>query len=299
MNAIDRFTDATITDASWKEIVATSLKQLRDTQNVLVDRLRAKIEGTAADKNYTATTLLKSLHNWVALTDEPFDQSLGHAPSTQNATYRDFITSPVTPTPALPILSQPLETDLGAPTLEPSTSDHTPDELRKTTKDLAKDEVKDSGFLFSIPSPDDWLNTLPTDSAVVSPQSRVADVDTQKTLEVKVEIDRLLTMTETKFVNRYITDILKMTTETSCGWLKKIAEACQQRFKRLMLDRKEKLNQRRGGREETKGQVVRHLMAIANLTAANAAIEKLQDAVKEWDRLLKSEEDADILVASI
>jgi len=300
IDAVDNFTDTTITDATWKEIVATSLKDFRIIPNVLVYRLKAKIEGTAADKNYTAATLLESLHTWAPLTDEPFDLSLGHAPSTQHATYRDSITSPVTLTPALPIPSEPSETDLATPTPEPSTNDHPPDEFQRTTKEWANVEFKDSGFLISVPSPDEWLDTLPTDNAVVSQLYRVAG---KETLEVEVDIDRLLTMTEEKFVNRYVKTIMNKTKATSQDWLQKTVEVIERRFKQLMLDRKEELSRLSKVQDNSRGaqvkRVVPHLIAIANLTAANAAIERLKLAVAEWDRLLDQDEDADILVAGI
>lgn len=301
MDAITDLTDATITDASWKVIVATSLKELKtEKSNVLVHRLKAKIEGTTTDKYYTATDLLKSLDSWAPLTDEHFDHTLGHAPSTRNPTYRDSITSPVIPAPALLNVFQPSETDLEAPTPEASTSDHTPDEPQYTTKELAKDEIKDSGFHWWEPSPDDWLNDLPVDSALVAPRHRGIGYKTQ---EVTVIIDQLLNMIEVKFVNHYVETMVKKTPETSCGWLKKIAEACQQRFKQLMLDRKEELDQQIGERNRGGGthvtRIVRHLMAMANLTAANAAIKKLQDAVVEWDSRSQMAEDADITVDSL
>ena len=301
--AVDKFINNTITDASWKEIVKTSLGEFSDVPNVLVYRLKAKIKGTAANSNYTAATLLESLHNWVPLTDEPFDRLLGHAPPTQNATSRDSITSPVTPTPALPILSQLSETVLEAPTPEPSSDDHTPDELQYTTKEWARYEFKDSGFLISVPSPDEWLDILPTDRAVLQVRVKTDDEERQETLGVEVDIDRLLTMTEENFVNSYIDTIVDKTTATSRGWLEKTAEVCQQRLSQLMLDRKQEVIQRRRERDENRGahviRTVRHLMAMANLTAASAAIERLHGAIAEWDRLLMQEEDADIVIGSI
>ena len=66
-------------------------------------------------------------------------------------------------------------------------------------------------------------------------------------------------MTEVKFVNAYVETIVKKTNESSCGWFKKTAEACQQRFKQLMLDWKEELN-RRG--TERKGSVGIHVVCF-------------------------------------
>lgn len=281
---VDHFTDITITDTCWKEIVAASLKEFRDIPNVLVYRLKSKIKGTAADKNYTAATLLESLHNWAPLPDGPFDLSFGHAPSTQNATYRDSITGPDAPTPAL----------------ESSTDDQPPDELQHTTKEWARDELNNSGFLIFAPSPDEWLDTLPTDNAVVRHYLRGDD---ERLLEVNVDIDQLLIMIEEKFVSPYIKTITEKTIATSHGWLQKTADVCEKRFKQLMLDRREELSRLGKEQERTRGdqviRVVPHLMAIANLTAANAAIERLKLGVEEWDRLLKQEEDSDILVASL
>ena len=109
-------------------------------------------------------------------------------------------------------------------------------------------------------------------------------------------------MTEKKFVNPYIKTIVEKTYATSCGWLEKTAEACQKAFEKLVFGRKEQLEQRRNERKGTSGtrltRVVRHMMAIANLTAATAAIKCLQDAVVEWDSLLKKG-GADILVTCI
>ena len=295
--AVDRFTGITIADPSWKESVATSLKEFRDIPNVLVYRLKSKIKGTAADKNYTAATLLESLHNWVPLTDEPFDLLFGHAPSTQNATYQDSITDPDTPTPT------PSETDLGATTPESSTDDQFPDELQHTTKEWARDEINNSGFLIFAPSPDEWLDSLPTDNAVVRDQVRRADERLQGTLEVNVDIDQLLIMIEENFVNPYIRTIMEKTIATSHGWLQKTADACEKRFKQLVLHRREELRRLSKEQERTRDdqviQIVPHLMAMANLTAAKAAIEKLRDGVEQWDRLLTQEEDSDILVASL
>lgn len=291
--AVDRFTDITITDPSWKDFVATSLKEFRVIPNVLVYRLKSKIKGTAADRNYTTATLLESLHNWAPLPDGPFD--FGHAPSTQNATYRDSITGPDTPTPA------PSETDLG-PT-ESSTDDQPPDELQHTTKEWARDEIKNSGFLIFAPSPDEWLDTLPTDNAVVRHYLRGDDEKLQGTLEVNVNIDQLLTMIEEEFVNRYIKKITEKTVATSRGWLQKTADVCEERFKQLVLDRREELRQLSKDQERKRGdqviRVVPHVMAMANLTAAKAAVEGLRLGVEEWDRLLKQEEDSDILVTSL
>ena len=303
INAVDNFTDKTITDASWKEIVATSLKEFRNIPNVLAHRLKANIEGTAADRNYTAATLLESLHNWAPLTDEPLDPSLDHAPSTQNATYRDSITGPVTPTHALPILSQPSETVLGATIPESNTNDQPGDELQHTTKEWARDEFKNSGFLIFVPSPDEWLDILPTDNAVVSNYDRTENWKLRETMEVEVDIDQLLTITEEKFVKPYVETIIEKTTATSHGWLQKTADVCEKRFKQLMLNQREELRRLAAGEERTRRDqvilVVPHLMAIANLTAANAAIERLKLGVKQWDRLLTQEEDSDILVASL
>lgn len=296
INSVDYFTNNTITDASWKDIVNTSLKEFRDIPNVLVSRLKSKIKGTAADRNYTAATLLESLHSWAPLTDEPFDRSLGHAPRMQNTSKQDSITSPITPTPVLPILSQLSEMNLVEPTPEP-TNDDTPRELQNTTKEWAENEFKESGFLIFVPSPDEWLDSLPTDDAVV--YRRTDD----ETMEVEIDIGKLLRMTEEKFVNRYVEAIVQRTDATSRGWLEKTAEACQQRFEVMMLERREELNRRRREREGSRGsqvtRVVRHLLAIANLTAAEAAIKVLQDAVVKWDRLLDTKEATDILVTSI
>lgn len=271
-----------------------SLKEFRDIPNVLVSRLKSKIKGTAADRNYTTATLLESLLNWVPLTDEPFDRPLAHAPQTQNATNQESITRPVTPTTSLPI--QLSEMNLVAATPEPCTNNHTPDEPQHTAKEWAYNEFKDTGFLIYDLSPDQWLDILPTDDAL-----DCSGVDA-KTMEVKVNIGELLSMIETKFVNPYIKTIVEKTYATSCGWLEKTAEVCQQRFEELMRGRKEELNQRsreQGGTTGTRvTRVVRHLMAIANLTAATAAIRCLQDAVVEWDRQL-TRDGADILVTCI
>ncbi len=300
IDSVDNFTNNLITDDSWKDIVNTSMKEFRDIPNVLVSRLKSKIKGTAADRNYTAATLLESLHSWAPLTDEPFNCSLGYAPRMQNASNQDSITIPVTTSPVLPILSQLSEMNLVEPTPEP-TNDHTPDEPQYTTKEWATNEFKDSGFLIFVPSPDDWLDVLPTDNAVVY---RITDDDDDdETMEVYIDIDKLLGMTEAKFIKPYIEAIVDRTNATSCGWLAKIAEACEQTFEQLMLNRREELNRRRRERGGSKGshviRVVRHLMAVANLTAADAAIKVLQDAVVEWDRMLKPKENADILAASI
>ena len=302
IDAVDTFTNNTITDDSWKNIVNSSLKEFRDIPNVLVSRLKYKIKGTTADRNYTAATLLESLLNWTELTDEPFDRPLGQAPRTLNATNQDSITSPVTPTTSPSILSQPSEMNSVAATPEPCTNDPTPDEPQYTAKEWANNEFKDSGFLYSDTSPNQWLDTLSTDDAVeYSKEYSKADKEMQPTMEVKLNINDLLSMTEQKFVNPYIETIVEKTA-TSCGWIEKTAEACQQRFAQLILGRKEELKRRRSEREGTRGarvaQVVRHLMAKANLTAAIAAINILQDAVVEWDRLLK-QGGASILVSCI
>ena len=290
----------TITDDSWKKIVKTSLESFQNIPSVLVHRLKAKIRGTAADGNYTAATLLENLLHWVPLIDEPF----GNAPQIQHDISRDTITSSDTPTSAPSDLSQVSDTDLGVPTPEPSTSDHTPDELEHTTKEWAEDEFKNSGFLISVPSPDEWLDTLPTDSAVVLRHHyRPGSKATLETSEVDIDIDELLTMTETNFVKNYIATISEKTNMTSRGWLEKTAKACQERLEYLMIQRKEGLGRRRKEREGDPGtlaiRVVRHWIAVANLTAAEAAIERLSKGIVKWDRQFEEEEGVDSVVASI
>lgn len=188
--------------------------------------------------------------------------------------------------------------NLVASTAEPSTSDDTPDELPRTTKELADDELKDSGFLLSVPDPDEWLYTLLIGKALAKSRFEGAQDP-----EVVVNIGTLLTMIEDNFIRPYVDTIEEKTSATSRGWLMKIAEACRQKFKQLMLDRRMELNERKLEREGDKGaytiRVVRHLMAMANLTAANAAIKRLRQEIEKWDRLLKAEEDADIVVASV
>ena len=306
IDAVDDLINNQVTDASWKQIVKSSLEEFRDIPNVLVYRLKAKIKGTTADSNYTAATLLESLHKWAPLTDEPFDRSFDLAPPAQNATNLDSIITPITSIPPPPVLSQPSETDSVAPTLEPNTSDHTsPDELQYTTKEWASDELEDSGFLIFVPSPDDWLDTLPTDNAVLPQRIAAANLRRQESLEVEVEvdIDQLLTMTETYFVEPYLQAIMDRTTATSEGWIKKTAEVCQQRLEQLMIDRESELDRRLKEREGASvrdvqvTRVVGHLMARANLVAANAAIDVLHKAFEEWDRRL--DEEAEILVTAI
>jgi len=306
---VDKLINGTITDLSWKEIVKSSLQEFRDIPNVLVHRLKTKIKGTTSDRNYTVAILLESLHKWAPLSDEPFDRSFNLAPPTQCATNWDSITSPITPTPAFPILSQPPETKV-TPALESSTNDHTPDnhtpdDLQQTAKEWAKIEIKDSGFLVFVPSPDEWLDVLPTDNAVVSRHARGTERKMQETLEVEVNVDELLTMMEARFVESYIEAIMNRTTATSYGWLRKTAEVCQQRLEQLMGDRVNELNRRTEERKGDAGtkviRVVRHMMAIANLTAAEAAIGELHEAIKVWDDLYEREEgtSTDVLVASI
>ena len=264
--------------------------------------MKARIQGTAADENYTAATLLKNLFKWVPLIDEPF----GNAPRIQNPIYRDSIASSDAPTPALSILShsQASDTDSGVPIPEPSTDDHTEDELEHTTKEWAEYEFKDSGFLISVPSPGEWLDVLPTDSAVVLKHHyRADDKETKGTKEVEVDIDELLTMAERNFVNRYIETIREKTNMTSRGWLQKTANACQERFEQLMLGRKEGLARRREEREGDPAtrveRVVRHWMAVANLTAAEAAIKRLSIGIIEWDRQFEEEVGFETVAAGL
>jgi hypothetical protein len=69
----------------------------------------------------------------------------------------------------------------------------------------ANDEFKTSGLLISVPSPDGWLDVLPTDKAVVPrPGAHTKDKDEQETLEVKVDVDKLVAMMEENFVQPYI-----------------------------------------------------------------------------------------------
>ena len=117
--------------------------------------------------------------------------------------------------------------DLGAPPPEPSTDDDTPDNLQYTTKEWANYEFKDSGFLIVVPDLNEWLNNMPTDDALSTPRYRATDKETS---EVEVNIDLLLRMTETNFVNHYIETIMEKTTATSHGWLHKTAEACQEKL---------------------------------------------------------------------
>lgn len=259
------------------------------------------IKGTTADSNYTAATLLESLHKWASLTDEPFDRLFDLVPPTESVTNRNSIMSPITPTPPPPVLSQPSETGSIASTLvEPSTNDPSNlDELRYTTKELASGELEDSGFLISVPSPDEWLDTLPTDNAILTQEidqtdGRTSDVEVD--VEVKVDIDELLTMTEKHFVEPYISAIMDRTFATSEGWIKKTVEACQQRLEQLMVDRESNLDRRlqeRTGataKDVQVARVVSHMMAIGNLVAANTTIDRLSKAIKEWECQLEQEE---------